>query len=66
MPFKSIYPVTEEQRNENVIDNKRGDFARDLNDYDVPTVFEDGALPITVNEIQCIQLNKLVIEEIID
>ena len=66
LPFKSIYPVTEDQRNENVIDNKRGDFARDLNDYDVPTVFEDGALPITVNEIQCIQLNKLVIEEIID
>ena len=66
LPFKSIYPVTEDKRNENVIDNKRGDFARDLNDYDVPTVFEDGALPITVNEIQCIQLNKLVIEEIID
>lgn len=64
LPFLSIYPVTEEQLNDSIIDGKRGDFDRDLNGYDVPTQFVENKLPITTNPLQHIKLNKLQLVEI--
>lgn len=64
LPFKAIYPVTEEQLNDAIIDDKRGDFDTDLNGYDVPTQFVDEKLPIETNSLQYIKLNKLQIVEI--
>ncbi len=64
LPFKAIYPVTEEQLNDPIIDDKRGDFDTDLNGYDVPTQFVNEKLPIETNSLQYIKLNKLQIVEI--
>ena len=64
LPFLSIYPVTEEQLNDPIIDGKRGDFSRDLNGYDVPTQFVKNQLPITTSPLQHIKLNKLQLVEI--
>lgn len=64
LPFKSIYPVTEEQIHDSIIDDKRGDFDRDIYGYDVPTQFIENGLPIKTNPLQYIKLNKLQIVEI--
>ena len=64
LPFKSIYPITEEQIHDSIIDDKRGDFDRDIYGYDVPTQFVENELPIRTNPLQYIKLNKLQIVEI--
>lgn len=64
LPFKAIYPVTEEQLNDPIIDDKRGDFNTDIYGYDVPTQFVNEKLPIETNSLQYIKLNKLQIVEI--
>lgn len=63
LPFKSFYAIKEENLNDSVIEGERGDFLKDVNDYDTD-IRGQGNLPIRTSDIQYIKLNKLIIEEI--